>query len=291
VIDEFITFAKREIACGGPEPEIEPIVYLTRNQTEVEKVWAAGVYCSHHCVPSAMVVWKQWRPEQLVGESNDYSRGCLEEWLAEHWDALPVRNEMRSHRMIEKRARCLADFAQYAVGETWRVGDYDEVWDDSIGSVKYFGRYVAIKYMEFLRRMVRPELILTDVRIASGAWSVREGLAKLFPSHEAILANRSDNSHKAIDLAEACANELIIECVKRDLILSHFDTQVLLCEFKQWQRGTFYPGASHDEEMEFAKRVEADFSIPEFWEIRRTIFPTTVLGEIGGWHGQRKGMQ
>lgn len=275
MIAEFADFARREIADGGPEPELAPIVWLTRDSSDVEKVWAAGVYCSHHCVPSAMVVWKHWRPEQVVD-----SEDKVEEWLRQHWDALPVRNEMRSHRMPTKRAICLRDFARYALDETWRIGDYDEVWADSIGSVKYFGRYVAIKYMEFLRRMVRPDLILTDVRIASGAWSVREGLANLYPDEADVLANRDDNSYSVIQLAERRANDLLFRLQREhDLTLSHFDVQVLLCEHKQHLRGTFFPGKSHIEEAEFAERVETQFSIPEFWEARRILFPKIAAND------------
>ena len=282
---EFAAFAKEEIAHGGPEPELAPIVWLTRDQTPIEKVWAAGVYCSHHCVPSAMVVWRQWRPEQLIGESSDYTRGCLHEWLAEHWDALPVRNEMRSHRMIDKRAKCLADFALYAVQESWADPrmKYDEIWKDSINRVKYFGRYVAIKYMEFLRRMVRPDLILTDVRIADGAWSVRNGLALIYPETNPWMSDRDDNREETISKAEHQADLLIRDVHEQfGLTLSYFDAQVLLCEFKQMSRGTFYPGKSHDEEYDFAKRVETHFSIPEFWEARKTLFPSSVLKELHG---------
>jgi hypothetical protein len=281
MIEQFVTFAKAEIAHGGPEPELAPIVWLTRDSTDIEKVWAAGVYCSHHCVPSAMVVWRTWRPEQLVGESSDFTRGCLHEWLSEHWNVLPVRNEMRSHRMLEKRAQCLHDFAEYTLSERWRTGTYDDVWDDSINSVKYYGRYVAIKYMEFLRRMVRPDLILTDVRIAAGAWSVREGLALLFPQTIPWMTDRSDNKPDTVTSVETWANVLRLDLKEKfGVELSHFDAQVLLCEFKQMTRGTFYAGKSHNEEYDFAKLVEQDFDIPEFWAARQALFPASALKEM-----------
>jgi hypothetical protein len=168
----------------------------------------------------------------------------------------------------------LQDFAAYTLGGTWRGGDYDEVWVDSTQSVKYFGRYVAIKYLELLRRMVRPELELQDVRIASGAWSVREGLSLIYPQTLPWMADRTDNANSTIRAAETWATTLQI--------------QVLLCEFKQWTNGTFYPGVSHDEELEFARRVETQFAIPEFWEARKALFPESVLGEVGGWDGRRK---
>jgi hypothetical protein len=56
LITDFAEFAMHERSHGGPEPELTPIVWLTRDSTPIEKVWAAGVYCAHHCVPSAMVV-------------------------------------------------------------------------------------------------------------------------------------------------------------------------------------------------------------------------------------------
>jgi hypothetical protein len=283
MIQQFVDFAQREIACGGPEPELAPIVWLTQSASDIEKVWAAGVYCSHHCVSSAMIVYQQWRPNDVLDREHDFHA-----WLTQHWNALPVRNEMRSHRMVDKRLKCLQDFATYTLGESWRTGTYDDVWSDSIRRVKYFGRYVAIKYLEFLRRMVRPSLVLTDVR-ARSAWSVREGLGMLYPYAVPGLTNRADNGADTVAAVEALANRMLAQLDEDyHLRLSHFDLQVLLCEFKQWKNGSFYPGVSHDEEMEFATLVEQDFRVPEFWTARQILFPKSVLGEFGGWAKRRK---
>jgi len=275
MIEEFVKFAKEEIAHGGPEPELAPIVWLTKDWSDVDKVWAAGVYCSHHVVPSTVAILQHFPKPQPVIENE----AVLAEFLIDHWHALPVRNEMRSHRMPEKRLKCLFDFAVYALEERWRHGNYDDVWNDSIASVKYFGRYVAIKYMEFLRRMVRPDLILGDVR-AHQAWSVREGLSLLFPETESWMSDREDNTDETIEKVESRATALIEDLKHHDVNLSHFDAQVLLCEFKQMTRGTFYAGKSHDEEYDFAKRVETHFQIPEFWEARKALFPHHILKEL-----------
>lgn len=288
MLKEFAEFAKKEIAEGGPEPELAPIVHLVRNRTDVDKVWAAGVYCSHHCVPSAMALLQAFpTPEEALEQEGK----ILEGFLADNWDYLPVRNEMRSHRMIEKRLQCLLDFADYSLRGIWHPNkstSYAEVWTDSIGSVKYFGRYVAVKYLEFLRRMVNPALVCPDIRAKHG-WSPRAALAAIYPETEPWMSNRYLNDDLTISKVEFYADKLISDLIEQhQLTISHFDAQVLLCEFKQFTHGTFYPGVSHDEEMDFGLIVEQRFNIPEFWEIRKELFPASALGEIGGWVGKRK---
>lgn len=282
----FSGFVTEELAVGGPDPQFKLITHLSRNHDPVERVWLIGCYGAHHCVPSAYAVWSNFRVNTLVDFPHEQER--LYTWLDQHWDNLPVRPEMRNHRMIEKRWTCLMDFARYAHSERWKTGTYQEVWDDSVAQVKYYGRYMAIKVLEMLRMSVRPDLVLSDLR-AKNAWSPRIALGLLFPDEADIIADRNANSWSEVLLAEEIANEAIEELdACYGIRLSHFQLQVLLCEFRELLVGGFYPGAGHDEEMEYIKIAERSFDMSAVWEARSEIFPHKYLGEKNDWFGLRK---
>jgi hypothetical protein len=176
----------------------------------------------------------------------------------------------------------------YAVSETWRGGDYETLWKESISAVPYYNRYMAIKYLELKRMVVRPDVVLRDMR-AKSAWSPRIGLALLFPSVGDVIGDREDNSAYAIELTEDYALECL-ETLKHEygLEISHFQLQVLLCNFREMLVGGFYPRAGHDEEMDYIKLAEKKFDMTPVWQKRAELFPHHLLGEKNGWHGIQK---
>jgi len=267
----------------GPDCQLHLLLSLAPEASDVERVWLAGTYGAHHCVPSAWAVWQAFRPAEVVREP-----GKLFEWLQENWTALPVRPEMRSHRMVAKRHQCLYDFAVYALGESWRTGTYQEVWEDAIESVKYMGRYMNIKYMELLRRIARPDMVLSDMRAKNG-WSPRIALGLFFPSEIAnIIADKKNNTQEAINLTEKCATEVIQHLAERGITVSYFQLQVVMCNMREALLGTFYPAAGMDEEMDYIKIAETKFDMSHVWETRKRIFPHQYLGELNGWFGLRQ---
>lgn len=285
--DLFAEFCRQELATGGPDPQVALMVELSKDTHPQEKMWLAGCYCSHHTVPSAYVVWKHFRPEHVIADETE-----LREFLAKHWDWLPVRPEMRSHRMIEKRLQCLRDFARFAVHK-WDLMpalDYNEAWKLSIDSVKYFARYMAIKYLEILHRMDILQWGLTDMR-AKSAWSPRIALGMLYPEVNHIIADKGNNTHEAVRITELHANRAVHEMRKRGVPVSFFQIQVLMCEFREALVGGYYPGASHDEELDYIRIAQEAFgpeTIKPIFDARRQIFPHSVLGELNGWNGLRQ---
>ena len=278
----FISFCKEELSTGGPDPQITLLTEIGNSQkaSPVDRVWLAGCYGAHHCIPSAYAVWDSFEAKEATIEN-------LTPWLRDHWNSLPVRPEMRSHRMIEKRARCLSDFATYAIEESWKdATDYEYIWTDSISKIKYYNRYMAIKYLEFLRRMVSPQLSLNDLR-AKNAWSPRRALALLWPSVE-DLENEYDTRPEIIDQVESyfCKTKLILS--KANVEVTSFQLQVMLCEFREALVGTYYPGASLDEELSYMKIASDDFELSPILEARSRIFDHQYLGELNGWDDVRK---
>jgi len=148
---------------------------------------------------------------------------------------------------------------------------------------------MAIKMLELLRMTVRPDLILGDLR-ARNAWSPRIGLALMFPGKIGrVVGDRDDNSEYAIELAEECALEVLEELQSvYGITISHFQLQVLLCNFREMLVGGFYPRAGHDEEMDYLKIADDLPSTKDVWAMRSHLFPHHLLGEHSGWHGIQK---
>jgi hypothetical protein len=287
VWDIWAEFIKTEINSYGPDCQLKLLVALGEGRSPVERIWLNGCYAAHHCVPSAYALWREFPYPHLLAQSSK-EQDRLEDWLEENWTALPVRPEMRSHRMVVKRKACIVDFAKYAISETWRQGVYEDIWSESISAVRYYNRYMAIKYLELKRMVARPDIVLTDMR-AKSAWSPRIGLALLFPNVGHIIGDREDNSAYAIELTEDYA----LECLdtlstEYGLTISHFQLQVLLCNFREMLVGGFYPRAGHDEEMDYIKLAEKKFDMTPVWEARSRIFNNKLLGEHNGWFGIQK---
>lgn len=291
----WMEFVAAEISAGGPDPQFTLLFEIPNTSISgVETVWLAGCYGAHHCIPSAWAIWDKFRVNDIVSDdkitvnkSTDISRK-LYTWLSENWDYLPVRPEMRGHRIVEQRAKCLTDFAHYAIGGSWATGNYNVVWDDSIRKVKHYGRYMAIKYLEMLRRSgIREDIMMHDMR-AEGAWSPRITLGYLFPEHAHIISDRNNNTPEAIKLAEQCALTAVRKTTANGVPLNFFQLQVLLCEFKEMLAGGFYPGAGHDEEMDYIKQSSLKFDNTPIYEARKRVFNEKYLGELNGWHGIRK---
>jgi hypothetical protein len=290
VWDKFAEFVHHEVKiANGPDCQLKLLVGLGNGRGDTERMWLNGCYAAHHCVPSGYALWREFpNPHVLVAYPDEQNR--LEDWLEDNWSALPVRPEMRSHRMVEKRHACIVDFARYAVQETWRVGDYETIWKQSIGAVRYYNRYMAIKYLELMRMTVRPDLVLGDMRAKHG-WSPRIGLGLLFPDDADVVGDREDNSDYAIQLTEDCASECLqILREEYNLEISYFQIQVLLCNFREMLVGGFYPRAGHDEEMDYIKLAETKFDMTPVWEKRAELFDKSLLGEHNNWFGIQKSM-
>ena len=190
--------------------------------------------------------------------------------------------------MIEKRLVCLTDFARYAVEKAWQHHKtYEDLWDSSIASVKFFGRYMALKYLELLRMTARPDIVLEDLR-AKHAWSPRIALAWLYPKHKEVLLDRGDNSEETIALVERLASHLYRHLRDDyDITLNFFQLQVLLCNYKQTTLGRFYPGMGLDEELEYMQQTRVVTSMKPLFDLRREMYRPRDLGEVGGWNGIR----
>lgn len=280
---KFIAFCQQELRTGGPDPQIATLHAVAARQklTLERRIWLIGCYGAHHCVPSAIRVWEAWDATHALRKPRAFRR-----WLKQHWDELPVRPEMRSHRMLDKRTRCLLDFAAFSQRYSPRTyATYDDAWRGTQQDIKFYGRYMALKVLEMMSRFGKsPHLALPDMR-AKGGWSPRRCLGLLWKQYPKLL-DRKDESPKTIRLVEKIFQKTRWKLQKNDIRVSNFQLQVLLCEYREALHGGYYPGASLDEELQYAT-LSGTRKLATMFQARKDVFPRRYLGEANGWDGPR----
>src|SRR3990167_331206 len=255
-----------------------------RNQPPVERLWRGGCYAATYNFPAAEAIWRSWGPDTVR------SAGVLPivDWLREHWKAIPLRKERKAVRTPEKLSECLVSLAKWmkdalehaAFNPECTINPrerYEMAWED-FGQVKYMGRYITIRFLEFMHRAFDIPLIMPDIRPVGGEFP-RQSLNLMFPQSEWALLG--GNSH--VELAEV--NRVADEAITRlrdeyGVVIDHYTLQYLLCEYKQSVLGQRqYPGRSVDSELGYWRKVyggENGFAAladsTEFWKVRRELF-------------------
>jgi hypothetical protein len=296
--EKLVEFTRFKGEIGEPSPHLAIMSHFCEGQHDLEKVWRLSCYAAVYCLPTAQVLWTKFP----VDEARKLAlAGNWERWLGEHWKGIVTRQERRCIRTPEKLAECLEsallwgdkEFAtlQAVLPEYTQSNPkeyYDQVWDSVLG-IQYFGRYIAIRFIEGLRRYCNIPARLYDMR-SIGGWSPKKALVYLYPQYESILLTDTRESDQ---LAEKLFQELIDRFeTEGGYKTDHYVLAAMLCEY----RGAFenrkqYPGWTIDQEPLLYDKVAAywgeDLATKPLWDARRAIFPPEVLGELGGWHGTR----
>lgn len=265
--------------------------HISEFGTQTKKLWAAGCYIGVYNVPTALALMRNLDPYDVAA-----SREATEHWVRENWKGLAFRRERRAVRSVPKLARFLHEYAQWMMTcteESWWLKDYgsaeeryEMAWK-SCQRVAGLGRYVALKLLEFLRRYVSAPIELPDLRPAGG-WSPRAGLALLYPEDAEQLNGDDRRPHLA--LANARAEDAWRQLAERDIVLTRYNLQVLLCDFKQCYIGRRqFPGRSQDSELEYEAKIEPHWGKDgNMRAARQALFPHKALGELAGWTHVRK---
>lgn len=279
-------FVKGVEYAGGTTPHVAMTVEsMRRIDDPLEKLWFAGCYALTYNWATAERIWLEWRPEDNFDN--------FLEWADEHWVGLPLRKE----RKAVFRKPFFAECAQSYIGFARRVVDerWPETWDEAFSwytyNCKYMGRYIAIRWLEVLRRAypsAEPAgWVMPDIS-ADGGQHPRKALALIYPEDaEALLGG---NSRREVAIANEAADLCIAELATTyGINTDYYTMQSLLCEYKQSALGRRqYPGKSIDSEMAYHDKVAAHWGqSPTFFEVRRACFPEWSLGELQGWHGVR----
>lgn len=290
----FEEFCIWDRAAGGPDPHMKVAGWLCKDEPFADRMWAAGCYMGTYVVPSAEVIRAEFPWERA--KTCDVAE--FEDWLTKNWDGIVLRRERRAVKTPAKLAKYLASYAEWSHDAMerapWLVSlempsqiAYEEAWDD-IQQVWGLGRYIAIKGLEFMSRYCGANSTIQDIR-ANGGWSPRKALSYLFPEFEQSLNGGNDLA--SVDLAESLALKAQDRLSDRGAILTPYEVQTLLCDWKQCYFGRRqYPGRSQDSEYVHAQKVFSYF--PEFktriWEARDALFAEEVLAEKNGWAGVRE---
>lgn len=286
----FRKFIRAEKAVGGPDCQFTLMFSHVERihgtlDDERDMMWLIGCYGAHHCAMPAYEVWYNFDWRRALAEPKK-----LRAWLKEHWHALPVRREMRSHRMLDKRWKCLMDFAEFTRAKRFlrkHNPTFDDMWTDSQKCIKFYGRYMSIKVLELMHRSIRPDMPSYDIR-AAHAWSPRAAMGLLYPKQAYWLADRKRNDVDTVMHVEEYGSRIYDDLHDHGIAVSPFELQGLLCNYKEMLYGRFYPGAGHDEDMEYMRVYAQDFDSKPWWTTRKRIFNHKYLGEIAGWDGLRK---
>lgn len=294
----FTEFCGLEKKSGGPDPQVAIITELLKNVPEFsEKLWLIGCYAATHCIPTAYRIWTTFRPRHVYSyqgneDFRDFINDYFRSWLKDNWKYLPVRPERKSVYVLENRVKCLTDFAEYSITRAaldFESVSYEEIWEDSISHIRYYNRYMAIKYIEMVRRAIAPHLTMPDIR-PKGAWSPRMMLGVLFPEYYDVMT-----SNKETPEIFELSNQLAWRAIKlvkdrRNVDVDLFEIQVLLCEYREAVNGGFYAGGTHDEEMRYIRKATINDMHSEFksiWEVRSQLFDHRLLGELNSWNDIR----
>jgi hypothetical protein len=286
----FAEFVRAVELTGGTTPHVAMTVEsMSRLTDDVDKLWFAGCYALTYNWPAAERLFLEVRPEDAAG---------MLPWLEEHWAGLPLRKERKAVFRKPFFVESAATYADYAFilasADSW-PGTYNAAFASFVRSCKYMGRYIAIRWLEVMRRAFPRDCagwVMPDI-LSDGGQHPRKALALMYPAHaEALLGG---NSPAELTVSDRLSSTLMVDLeltygVKTDF----YELQSLLCEYKQSALGRKqYPGKSIDTEMDHWNRTYAHWggvkqNESQFFAIRATCFPEWALGETDGrWWGVR----
>jgi hypothetical protein len=291
----FTEFCKYETMSGGPDPQIALVGEMTKTYSQLGKLWAGGCYICVYNVPFAEVLWLNWTIYDILNNQED-----LLPWIESHWDGIKTRTERKCVRIKSNMATFLIEYAKYINSEGFQklLEDksdpdalYDKIFQDCQHHVKFLGRYVALKLVEYLRLYCGLYVHTTDIR-PKGAWSPRKTLSVLWPDDKAMLLEGDDSLNLRVvnDVSKKTVHILKDNGVDIDL----FQLQVMLCEYRESYEGMRqYPGRSHDSELGYYHKAvdywgKSYCMNSEMLYARKKLFPNQHLGEIQGWDKTRK---
>ena len=279
-------FVKGVQLSGGTTPHVSMTVEsMARLEDPREKLWFAGCYALTYNWPTAERIFLEWRPD-------DFSQVDFLMWAEEHWDGICLRKERKAVLRKPFFAESMSSYHAFMDTLSWPES-YEAAAEEFDLGCRYMGRYIAIRWLEVMRRSFSAgtNWVMPDIH-SDGGQHPRKALALIYPDDaEALLGGNSARELLVSDqAAERCLLELNLEYgVETD----YYTLQSLLCEVKQAILGRkHYPGKSIDTEMDYFRKVYAYWG-PEkqagssFYSVREACFPAWSLGEKQGWSGVR----
>ncbi len=290
----FSEFCHYEMLAGGPDPHMKVTIRMSEDDgcDWSETAWRGLCYLGVYNVPCAAAIWGEY-PWERARKAKGFTK-----WLEKNWKGIVLRRERKCVRSAARLGEYLSSAAAWLrrrEGERgWAEEDgpraaYAAGWED-VQTIKYMGRYVAIKFLEYSRRCLGTRAVAHDIR-PKGGWSPREALVLLYPEDADRLLG--DDSEGNCQKANALAQNARLELLEYDIDLDWYNLQVLLCDYKQCYVGRRqFPGRSQDSEMEYDRKIRDYWAwkggCTPMYSAREAIFPKWALGEKNGWDSVRK---
>ena len=284
----FLEHVLLSLEINGPGSHIKIAAHLGQKLSSEDQLRLYGLYGVFYSAVTA------WAALQTIPS---WSTADLLSYCAEHRSGLPIRRERKVMRQPKQMAECMASWEVWSrvelpallaysgasPAETYRHG-----WE-KLQRIRFFGRYINIRMAQLLARGLGWAGAAPGVHARGGSY-LRKSVGVLYPQHAHRLA---PDTPYAASLAErlACeAYDWLADKIPRPLGMS--ELQALICEFRQaMQHRGFYPGASYDEELEFAKKIEDYWgdrvNLTNYWDARLELAPISTLGEHRNWDKPR----
>lgn len=283
VLDLWRTFCAQELDSGGPDSHMEMAVHLARGSED--PAWRIACYLAPYSPVTGAVLFTTW-PTAAKALSNQEE---FRAFITKYRQGLIIRKDRRSVLAPDKLTDCLLSLAVWQMQELPKfqtppefethLFDFEDVWT-SVNGIQHVGRYMAQKHIEALRRAGLIRLGQPDVRPKDAKY-VRRGIDMLFATELEKRGNKPD-ALAAVNEAADCAATYL------DRIVSWFQLEVLLCNFRQGLSGR-YPGRTQDSDRVAYEKALAFWGEPymthafDFYGLRRELFNSDYLGEIRGW--------
>jgi len=280
----FAEFVKGVQLSGGTTPHVAMTVEsLSRLDDPREKLWFAGCYALTYNWPSAERIFLEWPVDS-------FNQADFLMWTEEHWAGIPLRKERKAVFRKPFFAESLASYHRFIDTLSWPA-TYPEALAEFDAGCRYMGRYIAIRWLEVVRRAFGTEWVMPDIH-SDGGQHPRKALALLYPEDGPALLG--GNSARELLVSDQAAARCLLDLnMAYGIETDYYTIQSLLCEYKQSVLGRKqYPGKSIDTEMDYFRRVYAHWGEERqqqssFYDVREACFPVWALGEWNGWDGVR----
>ena len=288
----FVDFVKLEIEAGGPDPHMHAMAYLSKNETDEEKLWRAMAYISCYNVPAAEYIWDNWPWTRVEAEKPaDFWK-----WVQANWEHLPMRKERRPIRSPKKLGNFLSETGPSFVSTALDKGleqyhyynpnGHSSLYNQ-VQAIPSVGRYSGMKVCETLRLLKLTSATSPDMN-PKGGWAPRLALSFFYPKHTDQL-NADDQQVDTLALCDDLFDDIIYRLREEDIRLTPFVAEVMLCDYKQAVNGSQYPGKSQDSELAYLWKVGRHLTESTYYnKVRPALIPWWARGEVRGWDGVRK---
>jgi hypothetical protein len=290
--DRMVEFTRYKLQVNEPSPHLRIVGHMAKDHPMNDKLWLLSCYGATYCLPSGQVIWEHWSHSDARKKPKAFAG-----WISDNWKGIITRTERRCVRTPSKMAECLLSCADWIDNEFEKLPKiqatdahdyYNKVYDSVMG-IRYFGRYISIRFVEGLRRFCDIPAMLYDVR-SVGGWSPKRCLMYLYPDYMDTLRVDDAEGNATTDALV----EDLLEAVKAEVpAVDSYVLAAMLCEYKgAFENRHQYVGWTLDQEPLLYDKTIAywkdDMDTEMLWKARKDIFPWQVLGEIDKrWWGTR----